>query len=170
MAIGCIQAQRCHTNHCFAGVATHHPWLVRGVDPTSKAARLGNYIITLRKDVLALSRACGVPQPALITADPLELLDDRVRFKDHRRTLWIWPRLWITVPDQLRGGASHHEIVTRFRRDLHGGGRMQDYSHRPTHNNAILLLIQAPSRPITSATVSPVPRLSSVAARISGPT
>ena len=21
MAIGCIQAQRCHTNHCFAGVA-----------------------------------------------------------------------------------------------------------------------------------------------------
>ena len=69
MAIGCIQAQRCHTNHCFAGVATHHPWLVRGVDPTSKAARLGNYIITLRKDVLALSRACRVPHPALITAD-----------------------------------------------------------------------------------------------------
>jgi len=77
MAIGCIQAQRCHTNHCPTGVATHHPWLVRGVDPTSKAARLGNYIIALRKDVLALSRACGVPHPALITADQLELLDDR---------------------------------------------------------------------------------------------
>jgi glutamate synthase domain-containing protein 2 len=77
MAIGCIQAQRCHTNHCPTGVATHHPWLVRGVDPTSKAARLANYIITLRKDVLALSRACGVPHPALITADQLELLDGR---------------------------------------------------------------------------------------------
>ncbi|HMJ84805.1 MAG TPA: FMN-binding glutamate synthase family protein, partial [Vicinamibacterales bacterium] len=77
MAIGCIQAQRCHTNHCPTGVATQHPWLVRGVDPTSKAARLANYIITLRKDVLALSRACGVPHPALITADQLELLDDR---------------------------------------------------------------------------------------------
>ena len=77
MAIGCIQAQRCHTNHCPTGVATQHPWLVRGVDPTSKASRLANYIITLRKDVLALSRACGVPHPALITADQLELLDDR---------------------------------------------------------------------------------------------
>ena len=77
MAIGCIQAQECHTNHCPTGVATHHPWLVRGVDPTSKAARLANYIITLRKDLLALSRACGVPHPALITADQLELLDDR---------------------------------------------------------------------------------------------
>jgi glutamate synthase domain-containing protein 2 len=77
MAIGCIQAQRCHTNHCPTGIATHHPWLVRGVDPTSKAARLANYIIALRKDVLALSRACGVPHPALITADQLELLDNR---------------------------------------------------------------------------------------------
>jgi glutamate synthase domain-containing protein 2 len=77
MAIGCIQAQRCHTNHCPTGVATQHRWLVRGVDPTSKAGRLANYIITLRKDVLALSRACGVPHPALITADQLELLDGR---------------------------------------------------------------------------------------------
>ena len=77
MAVGCIQAQRCHTNHCPTGVATHHPWLVRGVDPASKAARLANYIITLRKDVLALSRACGVPHPALISADHLELLNDR---------------------------------------------------------------------------------------------
>jgi hypothetical protein len=33
--------------------------------------------MTLRKDVLALSRACGVAHPALITADRLELLDDR---------------------------------------------------------------------------------------------
>src|SRR4051794_33611938 len=77
MAIGCIQAQQCHTNHCPTGVATQHRWLVRGLDPTSKAARLANYVITLRQDVLALSRACGVPHPSLITADQLELLDDR---------------------------------------------------------------------------------------------
>ena len=77
MAIGCIQAQRCHTNHCPTGVATQHRWLVRGLDPTLKAGRLANYVVTLRKDVLALSRACGVPHPSLITADQLELLDDR---------------------------------------------------------------------------------------------
>ena len=77
LAIGCIQAQRCHTNHCPTGVATQHPWLVRGVDPTSKAVRLANYVVTLRKDLLALSRACGVPHPGLVTADQLELLDDR---------------------------------------------------------------------------------------------
>ena len=77
IAIGCIQAQQCHTNHCPTGVATQHPWLVRGLDPTLKAARLANYILTLRRDVLALSHACGAPHPSLITADQLELLDDR---------------------------------------------------------------------------------------------
>jgi glutamate synthase domain-containing protein 2 len=81
MAIGCIQAQRCHTNHCPTGVATQHPWLVRGLDPTLKAARLANYVLTLRKDLLALSRACGVLHPSLITADQLELLDDRFTAK-----------------------------------------------------------------------------------------
>lgn len=77
LAIGCIQAQRCHTNHCPTGITTQNRWLVRGLDPSLKSARLANYIVTLRKELLALSRACGVPHPALITADQLELLDDR---------------------------------------------------------------------------------------------
>ena len=77
LAIGCIQAQRCHTNHCPTGITTQHAWLIRGLDPSLKAARLANYVVALRKELLALSRACGVPHPALITADHLELLDSR---------------------------------------------------------------------------------------------
>ena len=77
MAIGCIQAQRCHTGRCPTGVATQNPWLVRGLDPELKAARLANYVITLRKDLLALSRACGVVHPALISLDHVDVLDDR---------------------------------------------------------------------------------------------
>ena len=77
MAVGCIQAQRCHTNHCPTGVATQHPWLIRGLDPTSKAARLANYVVEMRKQLLALSRTCGVPHPALVSPEQLELLDDR---------------------------------------------------------------------------------------------
>lgn len=77
MAIGCIQAQRCHNNHCPTGVATQNRWLARGLDPTLKSVRLANYVITLRKELLALSRACGVPHPALVNPDDLEVLDDR---------------------------------------------------------------------------------------------
>ena len=47
MAIGCIQAQRCHTGRCPTGVATQNPWLVHGLDPELKAARLANYVLTL---------------------------------------------------------------------------------------------------------------------------
>ena len=75
MAIGCIQAMRCHTGHCPSGVATQNPWLVRGLDPTHKAARLANYVITLRKEITRLSRACGVDHPGLLSADHMEILD-----------------------------------------------------------------------------------------------
>jgi len=81
LAIGCIQAQRCHTNHCPTGVATQNRWLVRGLDPTLKSVRLANYVITLRKELLALSRACGVPHPSLVRPEDLEVLDNRLGSK-----------------------------------------------------------------------------------------
>ena len=77
LSIGCIQAQQCHSGHCPTGVATQNRWLVRGLDPLLKADRLANYVMTLRKEVLALSRACGVVHPALITSEYLEILDGR---------------------------------------------------------------------------------------------
>ncbi len=75
LAVGCIQAQRCHTGHCPTGVATQKRWLVRGLDPTDKAARLANYLIALRKELTQLSRACGEVHPGLVTGDHLEILD-----------------------------------------------------------------------------------------------
>jgi glutamate synthase domain-containing protein 2 len=76
LAVGCIQAQKCHTGHCPTGVATQQRWLVRGLDPTDKAARMANYVITLRQDLLKLAHACGQVHPALVTADRFEVLDD----------------------------------------------------------------------------------------------
>jgi glutamate synthase domain-containing protein 2 len=69
MAIGCIQAQRCHTGHCPTGVATQNA-------PTFKAARLAGYVVALRRELTRLSRACGVAHPALVDSDTFEVLDD----------------------------------------------------------------------------------------------
>lgn len=77
MAVGCIQAQRCHTGHCPTGVATQSRWLMRGLDPELKAARLANYVVTLRKELQQLSRACGLSHPALVTLEHFDILDDR---------------------------------------------------------------------------------------------
>ena len=75
LSIGCIQAQRCHTGHCPTGVTTQSPWLMRGLDPTYKAARFANYVVTLRKEILQLSHACGAHHPALVTLDSFDILD-----------------------------------------------------------------------------------------------
>ena len=112
MAVGCIQAQRCHTNHCPTGVATQSRWLARGLDPTLKSARLANYVMTLRKELLMVSRACGVPHPALMTSKHFELLDGRsggVTAEElfgyqgdgglpHRRVHPLWRRSGRVVP------------------------------------------------------------------------
>lgn len=76
MAIGCIQAQICHTGKCPTGVATQNKWLMRGLDPTDKSARLANYVVTLRKEIMALCHACGVEHPAMITPDHFEILQE----------------------------------------------------------------------------------------------
>lgn len=76
LAVGCIQALRCHTDHCPTGVATQNRWLVRGLDPTSKADRLANYVVALRKEITRLSHACGVDHPGLLESSHMEILDD----------------------------------------------------------------------------------------------
>jgi glutamate synthase domain-containing protein 2 len=75
LALGCIQAQKCHTDRCPTGVATQSPWLTRGLDPALKSVRAANYVKTLRRDLLKVSEACGVEHPSLIDADAVELLD-----------------------------------------------------------------------------------------------
>jgi glutamate synthase domain-containing protein 2 len=75
ISIGCIQAQRCHTGHCPTGVATQNPWLIRGLDPQDKSARLANYVCSLRKEMQQISYACGEPHPALVRVDRFDILD-----------------------------------------------------------------------------------------------
>jgi glutamate synthase domain-containing protein 2 len=74
LSIGCIQAQKCHTDRCPTGVATQDPWLAHGLDPDLKSTRLANYVRTLRRDLLKVSEACGVAHPGLIDADDIEIL------------------------------------------------------------------------------------------------
>jgi glutamate synthase domain-containing protein 2 len=77
IAIGCIQAQRCHTGRCPSGVATQSKWLMGGLDPELKSARAANYLVTLRSELLTLARSCGVSHPALVTADHLQIVSER---------------------------------------------------------------------------------------------
>jgi len=73
LSVGCIQAQKCHTDECPTGVATQNPWLARGLDPVSKAERCANYLIQFRKELMKVSAAVGVAHPSLITPQDVEI-------------------------------------------------------------------------------------------------
>ena len=77
LAVGCIQAQRCHTDKCPTGVATQNRWLMRGLDPDLKSVRAANYVRSLRAELLALSRSMGVRHPALLMPEHVEVVGDR---------------------------------------------------------------------------------------------
>ena len=95
LAIGCVQAQICHTGRCPVGVATQSKWLARGVDPAIKSHRLAAYVVALRAEILSLSRTCGAPHPALVTTDHLEVVNERFGSDRPARAL------------RLRGGMGH---------------------------------------------------------------
>ncbi|TGK01836.1 FMN-binding glutamate synthase family protein [Leptospira langatensis] len=81
MSIGCIQAQRCHTGHCPAGVATQSKWLQAGLDVEMKAKRAANYIKGFRKELLSVAHACGYEHPLQFTGLDIEIGAGLNRFK-----------------------------------------------------------------------------------------
>ena len=83
LAIGCVQAQKCHDGHCPTGVATQNRWLTRGHDPTDKSVRFANYVGELRHELIRLSNAMGVDHPNLVNPSQVELQIDR----DHTRSV-----------------------------------------------------------------------------------
>ena len=108
LAIGCVQAQRCHTGHCPTGVTTHSRWRTRGLDPARKGVRCANYIVSLRAELLKLAHACGVAHPALVPADSLELLYEEPRKRVDLCQHYLYPR------DLSRLSPTDGEAVSRL--------------------------------------------------------
>ncbi len=101
LAIGCIQAQQCHTGNCPTGVATQSPWLMSGLDPTLKSARLANYLVTLRKELLALGNACGEQHPSLVPLDRIDLIEPGF-VRRSAREVFRYEEGWGLPPDAER--------------------------------------------------------------------
>jgi glutamate synthase domain-containing protein 2 len=105
LSIGCVQAQKCHTDTCPTGVATQNGWLARGLDPQLKSVRAANYIKTLRRDLLKVAEACGVEHPGLIDTGSVEILDGRTAATPLQRVYGYQPG-W-----GLPSAADREEIV-----------------------------------------------------------
>lgn len=62
-AIGCIQAQNCHTGHCPTGVATQDPLRQRAIVVGDKATRVANFHRETVKSLAELLAAAGLHSP-----------------------------------------------------------------------------------------------------------
>jgi len=65
VSVGCIQAQRCHSNECPVGVATTDERLMQALVVEEKQYRVLNYIVTLRAGLTSLAAASGLVSPTL---------------------------------------------------------------------------------------------------------
>ena len=68
-ALGCIQAQTCHTGSCPTGVTTQDPQRQMALDVPSKADRVNHFHQNTLMALKELVQAAGLDDPAGITAD-----------------------------------------------------------------------------------------------------
>jgi glutamate synthase domain-containing protein 2 len=81
MALGCIQAQTCHTGNCPTGVTTQDPVRERALDVPDKAQRVFNFHRSTLLALRELVQAAGLQHPADITAHHIvrRITDTEVR-------------------------------------------------------------------------------------------
>ncbi|MGP9022926.1 FMN-binding glutamate synthase family protein [Streptomyces sp. BR1] len=70
-AVGCIQAQRCHTNTCPVGVTTLDPSRTRALDVPDKAHRVHRYQEATVRSAMQIMAAMGVRDPHELRPDLL---------------------------------------------------------------------------------------------------
>jgi glutamate synthase domain-containing protein 2 len=63
-AVGCIQAQTCHTGHCPTGVTTQDPMRQRAIVVSDKAERVTNFHRETVKSLAEMLAAAGMSSPA----------------------------------------------------------------------------------------------------------
>lgn len=73
MSIGCIQAQKCHTNNCPTGVATQKKWLERGINVKDKSVRNSYYLKNFKKELLEITHACGYEHPCQLRMEDVDV-------------------------------------------------------------------------------------------------
>jgi len=104
LALGCIQALRCNTDHCPTGITTQNPALVHGLDVTDKSERVARFHAATVRGFLDLLAAIALEHPSDLT--PHEIYR-RVARGESRRLDELSERL---EPGELLGGGGNSTV------------------------------------------------------------
>ncbi len=113
-ALGCIQAQECHTNRCPSGVTSHNPMVTRGIDVEDKAQRVCTY---QRSTIENFNTILGVLGHDSCHQVRPEQFVRRISQTEHLRYDELWPE--IPEGSLLDGSASDD-----WMRDWRAAGRI----------------------------------------------
>lgn len=110
-AIGCIQAQACHTNRCPVGVATQDPLRSRALDVEDKATRVANYHRNTMKALAEMAGAAGLD-------DPRSFLPHHFMQRDTSGEMVTGSDAWPWLPEGflLTGERDEHGYLERWNR------------------------------------------------------
>lgn len=110
-AIGCIQAQACHTNACPVGVATQDALRQRAIHVPDKAERVARFHRNTLKALAELVGAAGLSHPSEITPRHFNL---RTRNGETSEGQDAFP--WLPEGFLIRGEDLGHGLLDRWQR------------------------------------------------------
>ena len=104
LSIGCIQAQKCHTGNCPAGVATQSNYLARAIIPEVASIRYARFCQSLRNEILAVSHASGYEHPSQFKMRDIEIGSGPGQFKALTEVYgYENSRIWKPIPGWIDG-------------------------------------------------------------------
>jgi glutamate synthase domain-containing protein 2 len=99
MAVGCIQAQKCHTNQCPVGVATQDPHRARALDVLDKTERVYRYQQATVAQAQQLIASLGLSGPSELHPAMLMRRIDHVRTESYAQLYdWLEPGELLAEP------------------------------------------------------------------------
>ncbi|MFE1288430.1 FMN-binding glutamate synthase family protein [Streptomyces sp. NPDC058751] len=99
LAVGCVQALRCHTNTCPTGVATQDPRRVRALDVADKAERVRRYQRATVRSASRIMAAMGVREPGELTPHRLLRRVGPVTVRSYAELYeWLAPGVLLAEP------------------------------------------------------------------------
>ncbi len=107
-ALGCVQAQTCHTGHCPTGVTTQDPLRQRALDPGDKAERVWRFHENTLHALKELVEAAGLQHPNEISASHI------VRRVSHQEVRLLATILPFMAPGCLAEGQLPHPVYQAY--------------------------------------------------------
>ncbi len=98
-AVGCIQAQKCHTNHCPVGVATQDPWRARALVVPDKMERVYQFQAKTINSAMQIVASMGLDSFDQLTPRKLfRRVDPQVTKTYHDLFQWLEPGELLETP------------------------------------------------------------------------